>query len=78
MKTSNLIMIQLRKLLWRRQSPSKPKLSSAYNMDGKSSTQQGAFFKVYLQIPQGRMSEPDDSEFDKFLSPNYSKTCHRM
>ena len=49
-------------------------LFSAYihNMEGKSSTQRGAFSYVYLSIVRAEWPE-NDSEFIIFLSPNYNK-----
>ena len=44
-----------------------------YNMEEKSSTQSAACFNVYLPIFPVRKSGPDDSEFQFFKSPNYSK-----
>ena len=43
-----------------------------HNMEGESAIELVAFFKVYLPIVQAKRLE-DDSEFEIFSTPNYSK-----
>ena len=44
-----------------------------YNMERKLSTQRSAFFLRLLANYPGRMSGPDASDQQNFLSPTYSK-----